>query len=204
MSPRLAITFALLLALTLPTSAQLTPVGPSVNLPPAGCYTINNDSFICRSIAGTFIVGTTATNGNGKLQLGDGTAASPTIQAFSANDGTGIILGGGRLGFSISGTEAARFNASGLSLGANGLNFSSTIGGATDASIIRAGPAELTISTLVFANLGTPASGTIAYCSDCTVTTAATCPGTQASCVCANGGAGAFARRVNGAWYCTF
>lgn len=62
----------------------------------------------------------------------------------------------------------------------------------------------LLLPTITFATLPASTNGTILYCSDCTVTTAATCPGTQASCVCATAGAGAFARRVAGAWYCTF
>lgn len=63
---------------------------------------------------------------------------------------------------------------------------------------------SLVLPSVVFAGLGTPANGSEVYCSDCTVTTAASCPTTQASCVCANTGTGAFARRAAGAWYCTF
>lgn len=62
----------------------------------------------------------------------------------------------------------------------------------------------IVMGATAIASLGTPANGTIRYCNDCTVTTAATCPATQASCVCAGSGTGAFARRINGAWYCTF
>lgn len=43
----------------------------------------------------------------------------------------------------------------------------------------------------LFANLGTPANGYTAYCSDC-----------QALAVCASGGTGAIAKRLNGAWVC--
>ena len=42
-----------------------------------------------------------------------------------------------------------------------------------------------------FANLGTPANGTMAYCSDCTVANP-----------CAGSGTGALAKRLNGAWVC--
>ena len=63
---------------------------------------------------------------------------------------------------------------------------------------------NLQLFSTTFAALPASANGSIVYCSDCTVTTAATCPVTQASCVCATAGSGAFARRVNGAWYCTF
>lgn len=73
----------------------------------------------------------------------------------------------------------------------------------TAASTISA-TTSMSITGVAFAALGTPANGTITYCTDCTVTTAATCPATQASCVCAASGGGAFARRAASAWYCTF
>lgn len=43
----------------------------------------------------------------------------------------------------------------------------------------------------LFANLATPANGSVRYCSDC-----------QATSPCASGGTGAFANRVNGVWNC--
>jgi len=47
------------------------------------------------------------------------------------------------------------------------------------------------------------ANGTVIYCSDCTVTNPATCTSNRlTSCVCAGSGSGAFAKRVNGNWYC--
>lgn len=45
------------------------------------------------------------------------------------------------------------------------------------------------LTSVTFANLGTPANGTILYCSDCTSANPA-----------ASGGSGAVARRENGAW----
>ena len=62
----------------------------------------------------------------------------------------------------------------------------------------------LQLFSTTFAVLGASPNGSVLYCSDCTVTTAASCPATQASCVCAGSGTGAFARRVASAWYCTF
>jgi len=47
------------------------------------------------------------------------------------------------------------------------------------------------LSGIAFADLGTPANGTLAYCSDCLI---------QASC--AGSGTGALAKRLNGAWVC--
>jgi hypothetical protein len=51
--------------------------------------------------------------------------------------------------------------------------------------------AFLALAPIVFADLGTPANGTLAYCSDCTI--AGTCAGS---------GTGAFAKRLNGVWVC--
>lgn len=64
----------------------------------------------------------------------------------------------------------------------------------------------IALSPFVFTAIGTTMTinGQIGYCSDCTVTTAATCPGTQASCVCAGSGTGAIVRRINSVNYCTF
>lgn len=58
------------------------------------------------------------------------------------------------------------------------------------------------MTATAFASLGTPANGTYKYCNDCTVTTAATCPATKSSCVCAGSGNGALAVRLNGTWDC--
>jgi hypothetical protein len=47
------------------------------------------------------------------------------------------------------------------------------------------------LAGIVFASLGTPVNGTVAYCSDCTFANP-----------CAGGGTGAIAKRLNGAWRC--
>lgn len=62
----------------------------------------------------------------------------------------------------------------------------------------------ITVSGQTFSTLGSSATnGTFKYCSDCTVATPATCTANLlASCVCAGSGTGAFAKRLNGAWYC--
>lgn len=61
----------------------------------------------------------------------------------------------------------------------------------------------MTTSGITFASLGTSPNGTLRYCSDCVVTTPAICTtNALASCVCAGSGTGAFAKRVNGTWYC--
>ncbi|HZS09516.1 MAG TPA: hypothetical protein VFD58_32095 [Blastocatellia bacterium] len=50
---------------------------------------------------------------------------------------------------------------------------------------------QFSLTAVLFANLGTPADGTFAYCSDCVV-----------NATCAGSGTGAFAKRLNGAWVC--
>lgn len=46
-----------------------------------------------------------------------------------------------------------------------------------------------------FSGLGTPSNGSLIYCSDCK-------PTSSVSNTCANGGSGAYAARINGAWKC--
>jgi len=49
----------------------------------------------------------------------------------------------------------------------------------------------ITLTASLFAALGTPANGTIVYCSDCTIASP-----------CAGSGTGALAKRLNGVWVC--
>lgn len=51
--------------------------------------------------------------------------------------------------------------------------------------------AQLSVSATLFANIGTPANGTMLYCSDCAIANP-----------CAGGGTGALAKRLNGVWVC--
>lgn len=139
--------------------------------------------------------------------IADGTQAAPAI-AFASDPGTGWYSGGASaLQWSAGGVARGRLNATEIKMISTvGLSWapSGNLNTASDTSIVRAAAGELTYTSIAFAALGTPANGTVAFCSDCTETTPATCPVTQASCVCAGSGTGAFARRVNGAWYCTF
>lgn len=55
----------------------------------------------------------------------------------------------------------------------------------------------------LFSQLGEQKNGSFTYCSDCTVRTPSSCStANPAACVCSGGGTGAFAKRVNGAWFC--
>jgi hypothetical protein len=55
----------------------------------------------------------------------------------------------------------------------------------------------------VFSRLGKQNDGSLTYCSDCKVAAPSSCSTANPSaCVCSAGGAGAFAKRLNGAWLC--
>lgn len=71
------------------------------------------------------------------------------------------------------------------------LQWGTTTVSAFDTSLTRAGAGELTYGAATFSALGTPANGTLAYCSDCTIANP-----------CAGSGNGAFAKRLNGVWVC--
>ncbi len=77
-------------------------------------------------------------------------------------------------------------------------------GTALDVSAASIVMSTATFNANTFASLGGSAgNGSFLYCSDCTVTTSATCVGViSAACVCAGSGNGAFAKRLNGSWYC--
>lgn len=74
-------------------------------------------------------------------------------------------------------------------------------GSGVDAVVVNV--STVTWSGSTFATLPPSPNGTIQYCADCTVTTAATCTANLlTSCVCAGSGPGAFAKRLNNTWYC--
>lgn len=95
-----------------------------------------------------------------------------------------------------------RYVGSGFS---GSFNFYDTTDGTVGSPILTIFPdGSLNQPGVTFANLGTPANGTQTYCSNCTVTTPASCANvtTTAACTCTPGGAGAIAKRINGAWLC--
>ncbi len=63
------------------------------------------------------------------------------------------------------------------------------VGGSTMFQVRKDG--QMGLGALTFANLTTPANGSISYCSDCTIANP-----------CAGGGTGAIAKRLNGVWVC--
>jgi hypothetical protein len=60
-----------------------------------------------------------------------------------------------------------------------------------DDSALQWTPGKLGFPAIVFASLGTPANGTVTYCSDCTIANP-----------CAGSGTGALAKRLNSVWVC--
>ena len=73
------------------------------------------------------------------------------------------------------------------------------VAGQTQGISIRKGDG----TTVLFADLGAAANGALAWCSDCNTVNIAACTGAAlGNCVCAAGGAGKYAKRVDGAWYC--
>lgn len=179
-----------------------------------GLFSLPNPGYVAiraRATAwtsGTALVSLTRGAGSTRLfnpvfstaQFGDGTVAAPSI-TFSAQTTTGFLRGGSGLldyaAASYSGTNPAlRFSGGeGITIG-NGLDLaftaSSGAAGTVDTRFSRGSVAgEFTFTAVLFANLGTPANGHFAYCSDCTIANP-----------CASGGTGAWAKRLNGVWVC--
>lgn len=142
----------------------------------------------------------------GPVLFQNGSSAAPSI-SFASEPTLGLFRpGAGYLGFAELGNfDWASGGTNFIMQSGGAIGFSSTtnpFSGSFDTKIVRAAAGQLTYTATTFAALGTPANGTAAYCSDCTVTTPATCPATAASCVCAGSGTGAFAYRLNGVWDC--
>ena len=117
--------------------------------------------------------------------------------------GTVAVANSGKFIFSSTASEQGAADTGVSRLGAATL----AVGNGTAADVSgTVASTKLQLTATVFANLGTnlTVNGQEIFCSDCTETTPASCPVTQASCICAGSGTGAFARRVNGVNYCTF
>jgi hypothetical protein len=93
---------------------------------------------------------------------------------------------------SVLGTTASTSTTTGTLLSAGGLGVVGAIFGAT----LNA-TTTVAMGAVIFTALGTPANGTLSYCSDCD-------PPTLVESTCTHAGAqtGSLAMRVNGAWKC--
>lgn len=131
----------------------------------------------------------------GILQVG----ASPEYRLVINKSG---VVGIGTIAFPSTGTQGLVFG-DGTALSSMGTNttgiYGDDVGGTVKPHAIdEAGniqrlvtPQTIVMALTLQANLGTPADGTIAYCSDCTIANP-----------CAGSGTGAIAKRLNGAWVC--
>lgn len=136
----------------------------------------------------------------GTVQVGAGSATSPSIAIGSADKGF-YEAASGIVGLAPAGAERQRFSATVHTVGSGvTLGWASTAAssGTVDTSLVRSATAGLITVTNGFvmqattqANLGAQTNGTIMYCSDCTFANP-----------CAGAGTGAFAKRLNGAWRC--
>lgn len=163
-----------------PTSAQIFGANGGTNTPmysfasanSAGMWyttTTMNRVVITVDGSGNDVLWVTAKQNLGFTAYG---ATNPTW-GFQGDIGTGIY----------------RAAASSVGISGNGTSLAVFTGG-TNIALFR-------MSAMLFANLGTPADGSFAFCSDCD-------PGTLFNSTCASAGTktGSFARRVNGAWLC--
>ena len=67
-----------------------------------------------------------------------------------------------------------------------------TVPAATGTVLLGGGTNTITLGTVAFSALGSPANGTLVYCSDCQ----------RGTTPCAGSGSGSMAKREAGAWYC--
>lgn len=123
------------------------------------------------------------------IRAADGSLTAPSY-SFASAPTTGFYNnGGGEIDMALAGVRSHVWN------GSTYFNLSNTaqiaLGASSDLTISRVAANEYGVSAVLFAALGTPANGTFAYCSDCTIASP-----------CAGAGTGAFAKRLNGQWVC--
>jgi hypothetical protein len=124
------------------------------------------------------------------LQLGVDVNGAAIAQTLKSHDGiTGTDVAGAN--FTLAGGRGTGAGTPGKII----LQTATTLGTGTTAQTLATrltiSEAGLLLAAITQANLGTPANGTIAYCSDCTIANP-----------CAGGGTGALAKRLNGVWVC--
>ena len=162
---------------------------PSIYLigtPGMGCYFPSTTNMYCKGTGfGVGGYGTGAVFLTGSAGAGQVAVASLGLYSFSSSSN--------EQGVQDTGISRTTAGVLGVGTGAQG----------STAGTIAA--TKLQLTSFVFANIGTvlTVNGQEGYCSDCTVATIASCPATQASCICAGSGSGAIARFVNSTAYCT-
>jgi len=129
-----------------------------------------------------------------KVLAVDGSAAAPAL-SFAGQPNTGFLRNAANeVTLSINGNRQFDWSTNFAIASDGALAFTNAAGNATgtqDTVISRVAAGQFGWTAVLFTNLGTPASGTFCYCSDCTIANP-----------CASGGTGALAKRLNGVWVC--
>lgn len=176
--------------------------------PAAIPYIINSDSIRVSRITGNPTVGSSGLATFSDFGLGGTGATHSTLRLNAGNSGTTRSQltfarnGSTLLALFVDGSSTYYQADTFLKLG----NLSGTTkaildftngtfrvgdGTAATQTLELAGSGKMTLGSTTQGSLGTPANGTMVYCSDCTKATP-----------CAGGGGGAVAFRINGAWDC--
>lgn len=139
--------------------------GSQVNVPAGGQFRSNaNGTKIQFPADGVVTLLDNAGTSFDRLQFGGTTSSFPSMKRSGTN-----------ISFRLADDSAN----TGVGASTIGINVSSP------------GNSQLGFNAVLFASLGTPANGTIGYCSDCTIASP-----------CASGGTGALAKRLNSIWVC--
>lgn len=143
-----------------------------------------------RTDANNYLITTSSPSSNSFGYFADGANTGPSI-AFASTPALGFFKNGatsigmatssGVTSVLLTSTDIRVINQGGALL----------LGTASDAGFTRVGAGQMSLFAVLFAALGTPANGSICYCSDCTIANP-----------CAGSGTGAFAKRLNGVWVC--
>lgn len=217
---RLVGALLILLALAVPLEAQVIPPPQTIVLIDSGVacslpktcavWSVINSPSLTMQVTGTF-TGTLTfeATADGQTYFGVSVVNLATGGLVTATTTTGqfTVLNTGLVTFRARATAAMTGGANvtltkGVALSA--LKGTALTGSVNTFAALQTFSARILITPVAFAALGTPADGTVVVCSDCGPVTAATCPGTKASCVCAAAGGGSLAVRVAALWYCAF
>jgi hypothetical protein len=138
--------------------------------------------------------------GSFPLLAPNGTAAAPSFSFASATGDGFYHPASNHLSVMMAGYSTVApimdITTTGIRFAGTSNSFGFTAGAdataAVDTALSRGGIGEFTITSVLFAALGTPANGSLTFCSDCLA----------ASNPCTGASTGTFAYRMNGAWKC--
>lgn len=153
----------------------VAPIGFEYNSESAAPATVSRRNMLRMTNAGAVTLNNLTGGDIGQIMM-VWQAGGGTTTLTSGAGGTGQILLPNSKSVVLSGTDTAWLFYDGAAWRLIGMPTS---------------PASQTWTPLTNATLGTPANGTMVYCSDCTIANP-----------CAGAGTGALAKRLNGAWVC--